>query len=113
MSTTQVRSLAAQVGREMRTQGVTVDLAPVLDVDARPGPSSTNPDGKRSFSGNASVATRYGLAFVADGCTDWEIGERLGLAETTVISHVQSARRKLGARTRSQAVALALLGGLI
>jgi len=53
------------------------------------------------------------LAFVAEGCSDWEIGERLGLAETTVITHVQSARRKLGARTRSQAVALALLGGLI
>ena len=53
------------------------------------------------------------LAFVAGGLTDWEIGERLGVAETTVISHVQSARRKLGAKTRAQAVALALVAGLI
>jgi LuxR family quorum sensing-dependent transcriptional regulator len=53
------------------------------------------------------------LGFVAAGLSDWEIGERLGVAETTVISHVQNARRKLGARTRAQAVALALLGGLI
>ncbi len=53
------------------------------------------------------------LAFVAEGLSDWEIGERLGVAETTVISHVQSARRKLGAKTRAQAVALGLLGGAI
>jgi LuxR family quorum sensing-dependent transcriptional regulator len=53
------------------------------------------------------------LAFVADGCSDWEIAERLGVAESTVITHVQGARRKLGARTRAQAVALALLAGLI
>jgi LuxR family quorum sensing-dependent transcriptional regulator len=53
------------------------------------------------------------LAFVADGCADWEIAERLSVAETTVITHVQNARRKLGARTRAQAVALALLAGLI
>ena len=53
------------------------------------------------------------LAFVAEGRTDWEIGESLGLAETTVLTHVQNARRKLGARTRAHAVALALSAGLI
>jgi beta-N-acetylhexosaminidase len=40
-----------------------MDLAPVLDLDDRPGPSATNPDGTRSFSIDPSVATRYGLAF--------------------------------------------------
>ena len=53
------------------------------------------------------------LGLVAEGRSDWEIGERLGIAETTVISHMQAARRKLGARTRAQAVALALMAGLI
>jgi DNA-binding CsgD family transcriptional regulator len=53
------------------------------------------------------------LGSVADGKPDWEIAEVLGLAETTVLTHVQNARRKLGARTRSQAVALAILAGLI
>ena len=53
------------------------------------------------------------LGLVAAGHSDWEISETLGVAETTVISHVQNARRKLGARTRAQAVALALLAGLI
>jgi DNA-binding CsgD family transcriptional regulator len=53
------------------------------------------------------------LGLVAAGKSDWEISETLGVAETTVISHVQNARRKLSARTRAQAVALALLAGLI
>lgn len=53
------------------------------------------------------------LGFVAQGKPDWQIAVLLGVSETTVISHVQAARRKLGAKTRSQAVALALLGGLI
>jgi DNA-binding CsgD family transcriptional regulator len=53
------------------------------------------------------------LAFVAEGRPDWEIGEILSLAETTVLTHIQNARRKLGARTRAHAVALAVAGGLI
>lgn len=42
-----------------------MDLAPVLDLDGRPGPSATNPDGTRSFSPHRRVATRAGLAFAA------------------------------------------------
>jgi DNA-binding CsgD family transcriptional regulator len=53
------------------------------------------------------------IGLIAEGKTDWEIGEILGVAETTVISHVQSAKRKLGARTRAHAVALSLTAGLI
>ena len=53
------------------------------------------------------------VAFISEGKSDWEIAEALGVAETTVLTHVQNAKRKLGARTRSQAVALAILAGLI
>jgi DNA-binding CsgD family transcriptional regulator len=53
------------------------------------------------------------MAFIAEGKSDWEIGEALGVAETTVITHVQNAKRKLGARSRSHAVALCILAGLI
>lgn len=53
------------------------------------------------------------LALVADGRSDWEIGEILGVAETTVLTHVQSARRKLGARSRAQAVAICIFAGII
>lgn len=53
------------------------------------------------------------LGLIAQGKTDWEIGETLCIAETTVLSHVQRARRKLGAKTRAQAVALCVAMGLI
>jgi beta-N-acetylhexosaminidase len=64
MTSAQVQMLATRSGRQMRAAGVTVDLAPVLDVDARPGPSARNPDGARSFSGDATTAARYGIAFM-------------------------------------------------
>jgi DNA-binding CsgD family transcriptional regulator len=45
------------------------------------------------------------LAFVADGYTDWQIADRLHIAEPTVRFHLNNARRKLGAVNRTQAVA--------
>jgi LuxR family transcriptional regulator, quorum-sensing system regulator BjaR1 len=51
------------------------------------------------------------LAFVAEGKTDWEISVILGLAATTVRSHVDGARAKLGAANRAQAVARFVLAG--
>jgi beta-N-acetylhexosaminidase len=48
----------------MKQLGVGVDLAPVLDVDGRAGPSDTNPDGSRSFSADPAVAAQYGVAFL-------------------------------------------------
>jgi beta-N-acetylhexosaminidase len=63
MTVAQVRALAEQVGRRMRADGVTMDLAPVLDLSDSPGPDAAHPDGPRSFSVNASIAAAYGLAF--------------------------------------------------
>jgi LuxR family quorum sensing-dependent transcriptional regulator len=48
---------------------------------------------------------RDSLALVADGKTDWELSAILGVSEGTARFHVDNARRKLGAVTRSQAVA--------
>jgi beta-N-acetylhexosaminidase len=59
----QLQALTTTVGRQMHQLGVTVDLAPVLDLDAGPGPSATDPDGMRSFSLNPATTTVYGLAF--------------------------------------------------
>jgi beta-N-acetylhexosaminidase len=69
MSPRQVRALAEQVGRRMRAAGITMDLAPVLDLSDSPGPNATYPDGPRSFSVHPAVATAYGLAF-AQGLLD-------------------------------------------
>ena len=63
MTVTQVRALAEQVGRRMRAAGVTMDLAPVLDLSDSSGPDAAHPDGPRSFSVRAPIATAYGLAF--------------------------------------------------
>ena len=69
MSAEQIRALAKQAGAAMLANGVTMDLAPVLDLDDRPGPSDTNPDGTRSFSKDRTVAQADGIAF-AQGLTD-------------------------------------------
>ena len=65
MTTEDTRALAQAAGRQMLAAGVTTDLAPVLDVDARPGPSSSDADGARSFSGNASIVASFGTAFMS------------------------------------------------
>jgi beta-N-acetylhexosaminidase len=59
----QVTALAEQVGRRMRAAGVTMDLAPVMDLSDGPGPDDAHPDGPRSFSLSPSVAAAYGIAF--------------------------------------------------
>lgn len=48
------------------------------------------------------------LAWSAQGNSAWEIGEILNLAKRTVDEHAKRAMRKLGARTRTQAVAIAI-----
>jgi beta-N-acetylhexosaminidase len=65
MTAAQIQQLGLTVGRKMRAAGVTMDLAPVLDLDDGPGPSDTDPDGTRSFSAQESIAQSDGLAFAS------------------------------------------------
>ena len=51
------------------------------------------------------------LAAVARGLETPEIATSLGIGPGTVRTHVENARRKLGARTRAQAIAIAMAGG--
>ncbi|MCC6919470.1 MAG: autoinducer binding domain-containing protein [Alphaproteobacteria bacterium] len=53
------------------------------------------------------------LSFVAEGKTDWEISVILGVSQHTSHQYVESARKKLGAMTRAQAVARFVLLGLL
>ena len=53
------------------------------------------------------------LELLAAGRTDSQIAELLELSPATVQTHVRNAKSKLGARTRAQAVAIALQRGLI
>jgi DNA-binding NarL/FixJ family response regulator len=52
------------------------------------------------------------LAFVADGLSHEEIGQRLSISPETVRTHVRKACERLNARTRTHAVATALRLGL-
>ena len=53
------------------------------------------------------------LALLATGATDVEIADILQLSPATVQTHVRNAKTRLGARTRAQAVALAIAQGII
>jgi DNA-binding NarL/FixJ family response regulator len=70
----------------------------------------------RAHSGIAGSITsreREVLVLLAEGHTMRQIGSRLGLSPRTVESHVAKLYRKLGVRTRVQAVARAPQVGLI
>ena len=56
---------------------------------------------------------REALQWAAEGKTDWEIGEVMGISAHGVDFHLRSARTKLGTTNRTQAVATALRRGLI
>jgi LuxR family transcriptional regulator, quorum-sensing system regulator BjaR1 len=53
------------------------------------------------------------LRLVAQGASDAEIAESLGVAASTAHGHVEGARRKLQAKSRAQATALAVSLGII
>ena len=58
---------------------------------------------------NLTLRERECLKWIAAGKTDWEIAQILNISEQTAHSYVHNALIKLGARTRAQAVALALV----
>jgi PAS domain S-box-containing protein len=60
-----------------------------------------------------SYRERQVLGLLAHGHDGPAVAERLGLAPETVRSYTQAAREKLGAKTRTEAVALALVRGEI
>ena len=79
--------------------GTVVVLEPCKDVDV----SVVNPTGRE-----CEV-----LYWIARGETDKDIAVRFGVKASTIRTHTERARRKLGATTRAQAVARALSLGLI
>jgi two-component system response regulator DevR len=69
--------------------------------------SSARPPAGESVAGMADLSAREEevLRHLADGLTDREIGERLGISPRTVETHVGSVLRKLGVRNRAGAAA--------
>ncbi|WP_316744470.1 glycoside hydrolase family 3 N-terminal domain-containing protein [Streptomyces sp. MK7] len=61
----QIQQNVAKVATKMAAAQVNMNLAPVVDVDGRNvAPSKTNPDGWRSFSGNTTVVSKAGVAYM-------------------------------------------------
>ena len=69
--------------------------------------------GGRFGRGGPTPREREVLTLLAAGATDEQIAEMLELSPATVQTHVRNAKAKLGARTRAQAVAMALQHGMI
>ncbi|HVB01348.1 MAG TPA: glycoside hydrolase family 3 N-terminal domain-containing protein [Acidimicrobiales bacterium] len=65
MTPSAIERLARSLALSMHVLGLTMDLAPVADVDARPGPSTMNTDGTRSFSSDTTTVSRDALAFAS------------------------------------------------
>jgi len=60
-----------------------------------------------------SPQERLVMSLVVNGCLYKEIAARRGISEATVAAHVGSAIRKLGARTRAEAIAIGLRRGVL
>ena len=69
--------------------------------------------GYEYFSIRLTPREREVLTWAAQGKTCWETGEILGLTERTVNFYIRNASTKLGAATKTQAVARAIQTGLI
>ena len=67
----------------------------------------------RKRTGRLSAKERLVLRELANGHTTEEIGGLLNVSPHTVRTHIKNAMRKLGARTRAHAVAMALSDGAI
>jgi DNA-binding NarL/FixJ family response regulator len=94
--------------------------APLADLiraleSARTGVIYLDPALHRPGAANETLTPREldVLRLLADGLPHEQIGSRLGITAETVRSHVRKASDRLGANTRTQAVATALRLGLI
>ncbi len=94
--------------------------APLADVvraveAALDGRTYLDPALRRTPSRSSALTVREleVLRLLADGLRHEEIGNRLGIGSETVRTHLRKASDRLGAATRTQAVATALRQGLI
>ncbi len=90
--------------------------ARISEPEAQPEPNRKSQPANhvsRFTRGGPTSREREVLALLAAGATDEQIAGMLELSPATVQTHVRNAKAKLGARTRAQAVALALQGGMI
>lgn len=106
-----VASLAAPHLRHFDQAARRAMTALALTAFARARALSRRPADERRA--GLSDRERQAVALVAEGCSDAEIAVVMGISKATAHFHVENARKRLGARTRAQTVAIALARGLL
>jgi PAS domain S-box-containing protein len=121
-----VRVSARPIGRSVLTSLLDVTALRNAEEDAATLASRLDGDAKRKGNGTGNGNGRRGdkrgkgvlsprehqvVELLASGSTGEEVAERLGISPATVRVHVRNATGKLGASTRTQAVAIAVARG--
>ena len=121
-----VRVSARPIGRSVLTSLLDITALRNAEEDAATLASRLSGDRKAkgaNGNGNGHTAKRQGgkgvlsprehqvVELLAGGNTGEEVAERLGISPATVRVHVRNATGKLGASTRTQAVAIAVARG--
>jgi PAS domain S-box-containing protein len=110
-----VRVSARPIGRSVLTSLLDVTALRRAEADAatlasRLGGNGAG-NGHKAGKGILSPREHQVVELLASGSTGEEVAERLGISPATVRVHVRNATGKLGATTRTQAVAIAVARG--
>lgn len=112
-----VRVSARPVGRSVLTSMLDVTALRRAEADAATlasrleGNGNGHGHGRQAGTGILSPREHQVVELLATGSTGEEVAERLGISPATVRVHVRNATGKLGANTRTQAVAIAVARG--
>ena len=120
-----VRVSARPIGRSVLTSMLDVTALRTAEEDAATLASRLDGNGARKGRGERRQRQRHRkpgkgvlsprehqvVELLASGNTGEEVAERLGISPATVRVHVRNATGKLGASTRTQAVAIAVARG--
>jgi PAS domain S-box-containing protein len=114
-----VRVSARPIGRSVLTWLLDITALRNAEEDAATLASRFDAESKRKGNGNGHKPGKGVLSprehevveLLARGNTGEEVAERLGISPATVRVHVRNATGKLGASTRTQAVAIAVARG--
>jgi PAS domain S-box-containing protein len=106
-----VRAQARPIGRSVLTSLQDITALRRAEEDAAALASRLNNGNNGSSRGVLSPREHQVVELLAAGLTGEEVAERLGISPATVRVHIRNATGKLGASTRTQAVAIAVARG--
>jgi DNA-binding CsgD family transcriptional regulator len=104
-----VRACSRPIGRSVLTSLLDVTALRRAEEDAAALASRLGSNGHTT--GVLSPREHQVVELLAGGLTGEQVAERLGISPATVRVHIRNATGKLGANTRTQAVAIAVARG--